>query len=76
MLRGGEQSRHVVRVVREVAVHLQDQLCPVGKRPPERSQVRRPEALLARPMENVDEIELSRELVCKLARSRRAKSRR
>ena len=66
VLRSGEQPRHVLRVVREVAVHLEDQLGAVRERLPERGEVRRPEALLPRPVENVDVGELGRELVGEL----------
>ncbi len=55
--------------MREVAVHLEDELGAVRERLPERREVRRPEALLPRPVEDVDEVELGGELVGELPRS-------
>ena len=45
---GRDQPRHVVRVVGEVAVHLEHELGAVGERAAEAGEVRGPEALLRR----------------------------
>ena len=53
--------------MREVAVHLEDQLGPVGERAAEAGDVRRAEAFLPRPVQDGDEVELLGEPVGDLA---------
>jgi hypothetical protein len=53
--------------VREVAVHLQDELGAVGQGAAESVQVGAAEALLARPVEHVHPVELGREAIRDLA---------
>ena len=52
-----------MRVVREVAVHLEHELGAVVERASEPGEIRRPEPFLARPVEHVDVAELGCELV-------------
>src|SRR4029078_1764050 len=54
----GDQPRDVGGVVREVAVHLEDQLGAVGKRAPETGEARRTEPLLALALHTVHGVEL------------------
>ena len=61
--RGGDQPRHVGRVVREVGVHLEDQLGPAGQRLPEARDVGAPEALLAAAVQHLDGLVLGGEPV-------------
>ena len=63
-----DQPRHVVRVVREVAVHLEDQLRALRERVCEAGDVRRAEAFLPLPVQDVDEAELRGQLVGELTR--------
>ena len=66
-LAGGEQARHVGRIVREVAVHLEDVLRALDKHVTEAREIRGPEALLLLAVEHRDEVELLREPVRDLA---------
>ena len=49
-----DQARHVLRVVREVAVHLEHELGAVVERAPEAREVRGPESLLGRAVQHAD----------------------
>src|SRR5205085_12245753 len=69
VLGGREQPRHVRRIVREVAVHLDDELRALGERLAEARQVGRPEALLALAVQHADPVELAREPVRDLSGS-------
>ena len=53
--------------MREVAIHLEDQLGVARERAAEAGEVRRPEPLLAVAVEDVDERELRRERIGELA---------
>ena len=60
---GGDQPRRVLGIVREVAVHLEDQLRSVCEGPLEAREIRGAEALLALAMEHGNEVELGRQPV-------------
>src|SRR6266550_810212 len=62
-----DQARHVGRVVREVAVDLDDQLRVAGQHPPETREVSGAEALLALAVEHLDVVELGGQPVGQLA---------
>src|SRR5262249_23220803 len=64
-----DQARDVGRVVREVAVHLEDEVGSVRERPLKARKVRRPESLLALTVEDRDEVELGGEPVCDFTRA-------
>src|SRR6478752_7548152 len=66
LLDGGDQPRHVRRIVREVAVHLQDELGALVERAAEAGEVRRAEPLLALAMEDGDERQLRGEAIGEL----------
>ena len=63
LLCGRDQTRHVLRVVREVAVHLEHELGTVRERSSEPCDVRRPEPLLGLAMQNRDPGELRGEAI-------------
>ena len=64
-----DQPRHVGRVVREVAVHLQHELRAAREHVPEPVDVGASQSLLARPVEHLDPRQLGREPVGDLARA-------
>src|SRR5205823_1917286 len=63
VLDGGDEPGHVLRIVREVAVHLEHELGALGERAPEAGEIRGSEAFLALAVQHADELELAGEAV-------------
>ena len=69
MLGGGKQARNVCGVVREVTVHLEDQLGALCERVTKAGEVGGPEPLLLLAVQDVDVPELCRQAIGELAGS-------
>jgi DNA polymerase (family X) len=62
-LRRRHEAGQVARVVGEVAVHLSDQVCPLGQDAVEPREVRGPQSFLRGPVEDAHVLQLSREAI-------------